>query len=426
MRVFDPLYGEFKTSMVIDQLLFSPEVRRLSQIRLLNTLSPSLATLGEIRRYSHTLGVLYLCDKTALRQYSVRDRLAFMAAVLLHDVGTPPFGHLFEYHLRDHRCWHHEDLADLILTGRHAPENRAHQPFGGRLLEFRNIMEKQDIDVDLVREILKFRHPVSKLIFGSMDLDNLDNVMRMAWALGMEVHPHVAVNLASSLDVDSHGQLLLRHEMCPSVEEWARVRRSVYEVLVFDPYTVAAQAVLSEAISLAFREDILDKDWWDLYDEELIEILRRNPATKGLIRDYLGRLPPLVFAAQLTGSIKDLGFDDRKAVQEATNRVLTDTVKATRCYAYIFEDRGTFSKELNFRDPTSGKFWRCGEKSSSTIVYGFVRDGTRIGFEKCRRAAMSFLKEGNVGEDRVLRLRIGPEGRKYYLNYSFDFAPAKD
>ena len=426
MRVFDPLYGQFETPVVIDQLLFSPEVRRLSQIRLLNTLSPSLATLGEIRRYSHTLGVLHLCGKTVLRQYSDRERLAFMAAVLLHDVGTPPFGHLFEYHLREHWRWNHEDVPDLVLAGQHAPENRAHQPFGGRLLEFRGIMEKHGVDVDFVREILKSRHPMSALLFGSMDLDNLDNVMRMAWALGMKVYPRLAVNLARSLDVDAHGQLLLRHEMLPLVAEWARVRQSVYEVLVFDPYTVAAQAVLSQAISLALQEDVLDQDWWDLYDEELIEILRREPTTKELLREYLGRLPSLVFAVQLAGSINDLGFDDRKAGQEATERVLSSTFQATRCYAYIFEDRGAFSKKVNFRDLTSGEVWQFGEKSSSTIVYGFVRHGARISFENCRRAAMSFLEESNLSGDRVLRLLIGPEGETCNFSYSFDFAPEKD
>ena len=355
MRVFDPLYGKFKTPIEIDQLLLSPEVRRLSQIRLLNTLSPSLATLGEIRRYSHTLGVLHLCAKTTRRQYSVRKRLAFMAAVLLHDVGTPPFGHLFEYHLREHSGWHHEDLPDLILAGRHAPENRAHQPFGGRLLEFRDIMEKQDIDVDLVREILKFRHPVSKLIFGSMDLDNLDNVMRMAWALGMKVHPRLAVNLANSLAVDTHGQLLLRHEMRPSVEEWARARRSVYEVLVFDPYTVAAQAVLYQAISLAFQEDILDQVWWDLYDEELIEILRREPATKVLLHEYLGRLPSLVFAVQLAGSIKDLGFDDRRSLEEVANRVLSGDVSGNTLLCVHFRGSRRILKGGELQGP---HYWR--------------------------------------------------------------------
>ncbi len=423
MRVFDPLYGQFETPALIDKLLFSPEVRRLSQIRLLNTFSPSLATLGEIRRYSHTLGVLHLCGNMVRIQFSDHERLAFMAAVLLHDVGTPPFGHLFEYHLRERSYWHHEAVPDLVLVGCHAPENRAHQPFGGRSLEFRDIMAKHGIDIDLVREILKSKHAMSPLLFGSMDLDNLDNVMRMAWALGMEANPRLAVKLARSLDVATDGKLLLHEEMSPLVAEWAQVRQSVYETLVFDPYTVAAQAVLSQALSVALQEDVLDQDWWDLYDEELIEILRQKPTTKLLLQEYLGRLPSMVFAMQLAGSISDLGYDDRKAVQNVTNRIVSGTFRATCCYAYVFEDRGSFSKEVNFTDPTSGECWKYGKWSSSTIVYGFVKHGTNISLKNCRRAAISIVKEGKLGEDRILQLRIGPKGRIDNFNYSFDFAP---
>src|SRR5712692_9001696 len=73
MVIFDPLYGEFVLPPHLEELMLTPEVRRLSQIRLLNTLTPSLATLGELRRYSHTLGVLYLCSQNPLRGYSEEE-----------------------------------------------------------------------------------------------------------------------------------------------------------------------------------------------------------------------------------------------------------------------------------------------------------------------------------------------------------------
>src|SRR6266700_4760404 len=99
MKVYDPIYGGFSLPSYVEELVFAPEVRRLSQIRLLNTLTPSLATLGELRRFSHTLGVLHLCDLNGAKGFSPEERKALAASVLLHDIGTPPFGHLMEYNL---------------------------------------------------------------------------------------------------------------------------------------------------------------------------------------------------------------------------------------------------------------------------------------------------------------------------------------
>jgi HD superfamily phosphohydrolase len=115
MIIYDPLYGHFPIPSYLSRLILTPEVRRLSQIRLLNTLSPSLAVLGELRRYSHTLGVLYLCERNRAHGYSEDERKALAASVLLHDIGTPPFGHLLEYYLRETKGWSHEGIIKPIL-----------------------------------------------------------------------------------------------------------------------------------------------------------------------------------------------------------------------------------------------------------------------------------------------------------------------
>src|SRR5579871_600259 len=184
MRIYDPLYGAHDVPEDLCLLLNTPEVRRLSQIRLLNCLSPSLATLGELRRYSHTLGVLFLSTRDTSQAYSGQERRALAAAVLLHDIGTPPFGHLMEYHLREKTGWNHEQIIKSVLTGCHAPENRAHQIFAGRSIGFRTALQRGGFSIELVEAIITAQHPLSRLLFGTIDLDNLDNVARMAWALG--------------------------------------------------------------------------------------------------------------------------------------------------------------------------------------------------------------------------------------------------
>jgi HD superfamily phosphohydrolase len=284
MIVYDPIYGRFSVPAYLTTLIFTPEVRRLSQIRLFNTISPTITTLGEIRRYSHTIGVLYLCEKNNSPGFSEDERRALAASVLLHDIGTPPFGHLLEYHLREQFAWSHENIIREVLWGFHAPENRANQIFAGRTIEFQGALKKAEISFELVEAIITRRHPLSVLLFGSIDLDNLDNVARMAWALGISGGQSLAVRLATGLSVSREGHLKLsKANYGLYVEEWLRLRRSVYELIVFDPFTVAAQAVLSDALGISLRAGLLRAEDWILSDEELLELLRRSDSAKDLI-----------------------------------------------------------------------------------------------------------------------------------------------
>lgn len=376
MIVHDPIYGRFRLSDSVRQLLLTPEVRRLSQIRLLNTLTPTLATLGDLRRYSHTLGVSYLAQINQQPGYKPEEKAAFAASVVLHDIGTPPFGHLFEYHLREATGWNHEDVIHSVLWGFHAPENRAHQIFGGRTLGVQNVVKRTRLSLDLIQAIITRKHPLSSLLFGSLDLDNLDNVVRMAWALGLDVSASLAPDLARALSASRDGALMLsQSRFRGAVEQWALLRRKVYEILVFDVQTVASQAALSEAIEIALKAQFLSENDWSLYDELLIEKLRSHEKTKRLIsRDYLGEPPRLIYALQLRGGLSDHRFANRGEAKILVDELLTSQFGKGKTLSYAFVDRGSFEKQLDFKDPDQGG-WQVGVTSKSLILYAFSRVG---------------------------------------------------
>jgi HD superfamily phosphohydrolase len=367
MRIFDPLYGRFEVPDYVAELLSTPEVRRLSNVRLINALSPSLATLGEIRRYSHTIGVVYLASTNSFMGYGAETVRAFLAAVLLHDVGTPPFGHLFEYQLRDRFSWHHEDVIGKVIEGRDRPEASAHQIFGGRAIKFLHTCRRLHIDTDLLLSLVSQTHPLSKLIFGTLDFDNLDNVLRMSWALGLTRDVTATKSIASALCVGQQGVLQLPITMKPAVGEWLALRRRVYDILVFDGPTVAAQAVLSKSIAAALDSGLLTAKDWDRHDEDLIELLRKSSPNKSeIILHYLGKLPDLSICMQVFGSLRDLGFsrlEDAKSV--------LDEILAGEFLSYVFLDHGTFEKALNFTDPQSNDRWSIGNASESLVLYAF-------------------------------------------------------
>lgn len=403
MNVADPLYGRFILPEPLATLAQSSEVRRLSEVRLLNAATPSLATLGELRRYSHTLGVLRLAMESNLGPLSKEEREAFLAAVLLHDTGTPPFAHLLEYQLRElSHGWNHEDKIVSLLRRQHVRENRAHQIFRGRPPEFLNLLERHGVRRDFVEAISGGSHYSSSLLFGSLDLDNLDNVVRMGWALGLGDEGRTALTLARNLTVDLSGLVRLPVALTGDVERWAALRRACYEVIVFDQPTVAAQAVLASAIRSALKESILTLDDWTLDDDQLVSrLLKSKTAKRKLVQDYFGQLPEAVFCYQYKGRIQDYGFSSVGSLQAFLAEVFEKLELGSSAYTYAFVDQGTFSKSLTFVDPGSSRTWNSGSKSESFVVYGFIG----------RRSQISG-RLGKVVREMVVE-RLGPECREY-------------
>jgi HD superfamily phosphohydrolase len=148
MIIHDPLYGAFEVPRFLDRLILAPEVRRLMGVRLLNAPSPSLPTLSEVRRFSHTLGVLRLAllnPHIGLTRDEVR---ALTATILIHDAATPPFAHLLEYYLKDRAGWDHESALPDLLTGHNLVGNTAHQILPGEQLKYKRLCDASKIDFD--------------------------------------------------------------------------------------------------------------------------------------------------------------------------------------------------------------------------------------------------------------------------------------
>lgn len=406
LQVHDPLYGAFEIREPISELLWLPEVQRLSQVRLLNTPSPSLATLGELRRYSHTLGVLRLSLESPAAHHNQSLRHAMLAAVLLHDVGTPPLGHLVEYQLRERFSFDHETKIRPLLWGRHAPENVAHQIFRGLTIEFRRTIQQLGIALETVEEIVEGRHPAGRLIFGSLDLDNIDNVFRMGWALGLRADAKCALRLAARLDSDSHG-LILARSSAADVRTWLKLRRQVYELVVFDCFTVASQAILTECIAKLFEQGELDEAEWVLTDEQLLDLLAEHPSTKLTIsKHFLRRLPSPLFTIQIDGEAAESGRRGSGICRETVQAALDAVLPEDSPMAYVYRDVGAFSKELRFRDPTDGAEWSIGETSNSIIIYGFSKAAAPPSRARCRSAARTVLQEFEIPPERLLRVSV--------------------
>lgn len=393
MNIFDPLYGKFELSEIGRTLCTLPEVRRLSQVRLLNSITPTLATLSELRRYAHTLGVLHLFSvwkRTNGRRFSVADVDALEVAIILHDVATPPFGHLFEYVLRESLGWDHESAAVNTLLKDHGRASTAQQIFAGRTPKVLDQLDRLGVDLEKVKAVLTKSHVLSTLIFGVVDFDNLDNVWRMSWALGLEGAREArdAEILASCLDVNSSGALRLSGEGPTILPKWATLRRAAYNVLIFDQATVASQALLTYAIKEGIARRVIGPEDWLLNDETLLARLSGDVNLKELIeRQYLGQLPHAVLAIQLrwgSGKFFDLS---RQQIEEEL-RVEMEAAINGRIWVYAFKERGSFEKEVHFSDE-AGLQYSFGSTSRSLVISTF--SDRRITNQKMQAASKAFM-----------------------------------
>jgi HD superfamily phosphohydrolase len=380
MIVRDVLYGKFEIPSFLVPFVTAPEFRRLSEIRLININSASLAALADVTRYSHTLGAIRLALANPLVDFGRDEHEALLATIIVHDAGTPAFAHLFEYFLLDRFNWDHEAVVPLLLTGKHHPDAFSHQIYKAQVPKFKKICKSAKIDFDLVLAMLDGRHPGSRLIFGSLDFDNIDNVARMNWMLGQRFDIDRMVSLASVLGARNAVSLLLPESRRADVELWATLRRSAYEVLVFDGPTVAGQAVLSRAIAGALADGVLSVEDWHYTDSELLNVIRESSPEGKLIlnRDFYGGLPELQLIWHLEESEHPLMEFPRDLIASSIEEFLRLSLNIKHAYGYCLRDRGTFEKRIEAVDPKNGERWSFGRRSNSLVVYGFGKEGRKM------------------------------------------------
>jgi|ERR1041385_4296467 HD superfamily phosphohydrolase len=401
MIIHDPLYGAFESPNFLDRLILAPEVRRLMGVRLLNAPSPSLPTLSEVRRFSHTLGVLRLALLNPHHGLTRDEVRALTATILIHDAATPPFAHLLEYYLKDRIGWDHESALPDLLTGHNFFGNSAHQILPGEQLRFKRLCDASRIDFDLVLQIVRKAHRSSALLFGALDFDNLDNVLRMAWALGLSAPIAPFLHIARELAVSIDGEIMLSERHAPSVLVWADTRQKVYEILVFDAVTVAIQAVLTKAIRLLFGQSDISDIQWANRDGDFLDLLARSPQTKELmLRSFNRNLPSQIFALRVRGSLASLGLHSRDEAINLIEKIARDQFNIKKPFGYAFVDNSAFSKKLDFLDPATRTRWTTGETSRSVVFYCYANE-TEKHQAKIKQPFREMMLKALAGNDEI-------------------------
>ncbi len=238
----DPVHGFIKIPQkIIQPLLESPEVQRLRRIKQLG-MGALVFPAAEHSRFPHALGAMGLLSG-ALDSFEAKgtpikeeERLAAMAAILLHDIGHSPFSHTLESKLvRDTK---HEEISMALVK-------RLKSQMGGPL--------------DMAIEMLEGSHEkpfFNALISSQLDMDRLDYLCRDSHFTGVAEGRIGVGRILRTLcvhptDGGPESRLAIESKGVYAVENVLIARRLMYWQVYVHKTVIAADHVLLSAIDRA-------------------------------------------------------------------------------------------------------------------------------------------------------------------------------
>lgn len=296
--IYDRLYGKLKFPKIIGDLLNCPGLLRLREIGMGNIKFISFPSFSAVTRYEHSLGVCHLADLASKSlNLSEKDRIELMIAALYHDVTTPPFAHAMEEILKSYYGFDHERHFYDLITGRSKDLGGFYaQIFQGRALKLPKLCQSAQarrigIDLFCIPELVfgKGNNPLSSLINGDIDLDNIDNVIRAAGAMGIEgANGHLAETLAQSFVFSKGKKLAISEDSRAYVEQWKRLRGILYDMILCSIDDFSLQTMLKHALRYLIEsadENIqLREEDWKLTEEEILKKIGEHPDARDIYR----------------------------------------------------------------------------------------------------------------------------------------------
>jgi HD superfamily phosphohydrolase len=285
----DAVYGPFELERPLRELAGTPAIQRLRHVRLSNIDSIDMPGIANVSRYEHVLGVAHLASRVGFAaELTYLKRLALCAAAMLHDWAITAFGHLMEeaYQYAGTGFDHEHRLREIVAS--EAPEEI--NGLGRQILLGREtglprwlttVTDSPAQESQLLRDITDFiagQGSLGPIVAGDIDVDNIDNVFRLAHHMGLEVDRRVPVLLVESIHgVDpSSCSLILDESADRYVAAWQDARAALYEMLMLAPRDFAGKLMMLYGTFGALSAGEIGKTDWALTDAQLIDRLLRS------------------------------------------------------------------------------------------------------------------------------------------------------
>jgi HD superfamily phosphohydrolase len=286
--IIDPLYGEVAFGEELGELIRTPVIQRLRHLRLSNIDSVDMPAIANLSRFEHVVGVGHLAGEVGLAQsLNHFDQLVLRASGLLHDWSITSYGHLVEEALQyvgtgfDHEA----KLYDIL-------EGAGSDDIGGVDLQILHGREtgltrwaRRVVGQDaraLLREIMNHirgEGRMGRIISGGIDIDNIDNVFRMAFHMGLPIDRDTPTRLARSIVAVEEGAgrgPVFRANARSDIEAWIDVRRQLYQHLMLAERDFAGKVMILFAAVTAYEAQEITQDDWSIVDHEFMDRLLQS------------------------------------------------------------------------------------------------------------------------------------------------------
>jgi HD superfamily phosphohydrolase len=410
MAYLDPLYGQVAFDEDMSSLISAPIMQRLRHVRLSNIDSIAMPGIANLSRYEHVLGVGYLAQQlTIMRSVPQLHRIAIGAAALLHDWAITAFGHLVEEGFRYAGVnFRHEDELHAILSGASTGSNVGGaelQILSGRptrLTEWaaRSVgYERADELLEMIQLTIRGEGPYGPLISGTMDLDNVDNVVRMAFHMGLEVDRQLPLRLVRAITTVEGSELAFHTSATPDIEAWVDIRRQVYELLMPAQPDFSYKTMIVAATTFAIEAGDISVGDWHLTDQAFL--CRLAASTNEEVRELVGRwtagesweCTPLWWVIGEKPKAREMREISRE-LSVATGRP---------CFAYGIKDKRQRRLSFRFEGGTTRIF---GQQPTSWLLG--VTSSKRAAFSRQSIDMIMSLAEAKFGSPKNQWQIIGP------------------
>jgi hypothetical protein len=300
----DPIHGNIKIKGYIAELLESPEVQRLYNIKQLG-FAHLVFPGAHHTRLEHSLGAYHIASQIS-ETLNIEDdqRNMVTCAALLHDIGHGPFSHTLESILLEKFGVDHIDLTEELILGEYEIFDSKEKKFI-QSPSVAQILSKNDVDkkeiVNIVRGKTYKKSYLGQILNSTIDVDQLDYLLRDAYYTGVAYGMIDIERLLQTLMIHEDN-LTIKRKGVGVVESILMARGLMYSSVYFHKTARIAELMLSKAI-----EELPDPEPFEFFRMTDAELVSRLKRMGGFQQEIVTRLKyRVLFKQAYSASVHDL------------------------------------------------------------------------------------------------------------------------